>query len=284
MDTSLFTRDGKYLMLALDHDNSFRKNINPERPDAVSRDDIVSLKSDIIESCASHMSGVLIDSDFGLPAYEYLRTHHITLPPFLLRVEKSGYTGEEENRMNEIMYGSEALHSSGASGVKLLLYMNPSVPVHEHQMRIAESVIEDAHHHHLPVFLEFVTYDVSSHKASRLELIQESLTLFIGAGLVPDVWKLEYPGDAEGCQKITAQVGNTPWILLSRGVSFEEFVPQLKNAKEAGAKGFLAGRALWQDVGTLHNDIERAEFFSETLPKRFEILNDVCMGTTHGSK
>ncbi len=40
---------------------------------------------------------------------------------------------------------------------------------------------------------------------------------------------------------------SAPWILLSAGVDFDEFAIQVRIACTAGASGFLAGRAVWQD-------------------------------------
>lgn len=52
-----------------------------------------------------------------------------------------------------------------------------------------------------------------------------------------DILKLKFPG-----AKTT-----TPWVLLSGGVSFEEFTRQLAEAVKNGCRGVAVGRALWQD-------------------------------------
>ena len=57
-------------MLALDHRGSFRKYINPGAPDKVTMADLVKTKAMIIEAVQDQFSGVLIDAEWGLPAYK----------------------------------------------------------------------------------------------------------------------------------------------------------------------------------------------------------------------
>ena len=37
-----------------------------------------------------------------------------------------------------------------------------------------------------------------------------------------------------------------PWVILSAGVGIAEFLVNVELASEAGASGFLCGRAIWQ--------------------------------------
>ena len=81
IDLKKFQNHGKYLMLALDHRGSFRKYINPGAPDKVTMADLVKTKAMIIEAVQDQFSGVLIDAEWGLPAYKsknkpYLRVSH----------------------------------------------------------------------------------------------------------------------------------------------------------------------------------------------------------------
>jgi hypothetical protein len=49
-------------------------------------------------------------------------------------------------------------------------------------------------------------------------------------------------------------------MLLSAGVDFESFRKQVKIACKAGASGFLAGRALWQEGTQIRSRDERMIF------------------------
>lgn len=264
-------------MLALDHEDSFRKLINPRNPEQVYPSDIIELKRGLIGSLLSRMSGLLIDSEYGLPAYEGAIKKTLHQPPYLLRVEQSGYEGATDERYTKIIFKAKDVKEKGAQGVKLLLYFNPFSKSAEKQLAVAKEVLADAHAAEMPLFIEIVTYEVEGYTKSRGELILSSMDAFIEKEVIPDVWKLEFPeGDPYVCKEMNTKAGNVPWILLTRGVSFDIFKEQFKTAVEAGAQGFLAGRALWQEAGGCE-PAEREVFFRETLPRRFDEITSLIL-------
>lgn len=267
-DLSKFTSNGKFLMLALDHRGSFKKLIDPQNPDSVSDDTVVQLKSEIIQALQDQFSGLLIDEVWGLDAYQD-RTK-----PFLLPLEKTGYVDEGGERVTELEYSVGQIKGMGASGAKLLLYFNPNVESVSKQLETARKVMEDCKQNNFPFFLEIVTYSEGE------DLVVESVRRFLEEEIVSDVWKLEYPGSLEGCQEITSLVGNTPWILLTGGQSFDQFKPELETAINGGTKGFLAGRALWQEVCRLEGE-QKQKFLSETLSERFKIIAEIATMETN---
>ena len=50
-----------------------------------------------------------------------------------------------------------------------------------------------------------------------------------------------------------------PWVILSGGVDIEEFLMQEGLAIEAGASGFLCGRAIWKDAINLYPNVSKME-------------------------
>ena len=91
--------------------------------------------------------------------------------------------------------------------------------------------------------------------------------------LVADVFKIEYPGSDKECAAITDMLKDVPWIMLTRGNEFDTFQQNLSVAKDNGCKGFLAGRALWQDGVAIRDDKKRMEFFNTTLLERFKLIS-----------
>ncbi|OGE14208.1 hypothetical protein A2111_00055 [Candidatus Daviesbacteria bacterium GWA1_38_6] len=80
MNLDKFTKNGKFLMLALDHRGSFKKLMNPKDPESVTDEQVISLKNEIIESLKDQFSAILIDDKFGLEA-----CHEVCkVKPFLL--------------------------------------------------------------------------------------------------------------------------------------------------------------------------------------------------------
>lgn len=260
-----FTREGKYLMLALDHRGSFLKFIGSEAKDAA-----IKAKTEIINSVKDQFSGILIDRDYGLPAYDKSK-------PFLLPLEKSGYTDQSGERVTQLEIDAKALKELGAGGAKLLIYFNPDLPSAQQQLEVSRQAIADCREQDLPLFLEIVTYDLAGTKEIIPDLVLRSLQTLIDNNVIPDVWKLEYPGSLENCRKVSEIVGDIPWILLTRGVNFDEFVPQLQTATDGGAVGFLAGRALWQELFKLEA-AEREKFLGETLPDRYKQISHISLG------
>jgi tagatose-1,6-bisphosphate aldolase len=94
------------------------------------------------------------------------------------------------------------------------------------------------------------------------------------ASLGPDLLKLEWPGSAEGCRRITMSIGSVPWTVLSAGVGIDEFVERVEIALDAGAVGFIAGRAIWGEAVTLEGE-ERVSFLQEIAVPRLAGLCDV---------
>ncbi|MBP7927778.1 DUF2090 domain-containing protein [Patescibacteria group bacterium] len=262
MSKSVFTKNDAYLMLALDHRGSFEKLL----PNA-DASELISIKKELISSVFDQMSGVLIDFDYGLPAYYGLAP---TIPkPFLLPIENSGYSGSDDARINTLEKSVSQIQDAGAAGVKLLIYFNSSNTVASAQIETARQVLNDAHAAKLPLFLEIVTYGANTS-------VLESVEMFLKNDIKPDVFKLEYPGSLEACTAITSTLAaySIPWILLTRGGVFDVFHEHLKIAKAGGCVGFLAGRALWED-GVILSSPERARFFSNTLKERFQKINEV---------
>jgi len=271
MDLSVFTKNGRYLMLALDHRGSFKKYIS-QNPESVTEGDIVKAKAMIIGSLADLFSGVLIDPVWGLEAYRG------GTKPYLLCLEKTGYVENDSERITELEYTAEQLKKLGASGTKLLLYFNPEAKNCTAQIATAKKALEDSHKNSLPLFLEIVTYGNEAVGKSRAEWVIRSVEMLIKNSVVPDVWKLEFPDDLKSCQAVTKLVQKTPWILLTRGESFEVFKEQLKLAVAAGAVGFLAGRALWQEFGQYADEKSQEKFLIEVVKPRFEEISRIVLG------
>ena len=113
-----------------------------------------------------------------------------------------------------------------------------------------------------------MTYDVAGKQGNKSRDILASVEMFLKNGVRPHVFKLEYPGDVETCKKITDAAGDIPWILLTRGGKFDDFLSQLGDAVSQGAAGFLAGRSVWQEVGD-YQGRERVSFLQTTAKDRF---------------
>ncbi len=286
VDISRFSNKGKILMLALDHRGSFKKLINPEAPEAVSQAQVVRIKQEIISSLYDQFSGLLIDSEAGLFAFQKVTASKASPKPFLLCIEKTGYETESHfdkasqnkqgSRKTNLEFSVSELKNLGASGIKLLLYYHPQASTKQHQLKIAKQVLQDCKAAKLPLFLELVTYTLPEFNSHKPELVLDSVYDFLQAGIIPDVFKLEYPGDPVACFQITKLLKKTPWILLTKGDSFVNFKEQLKIAVANGAVGFLAGRSLWQEFNQ-YPESKRLDYFQTVVAGRFSQIRQIVL-------
>ena len=262
----VFTKNGKMPLLAFDHRGSFEKAMKAAYPDPQTLEETIALKQKIIEAVADICSGMLIDQDYGLPAFKNLNCQS----PFLLPLEKTGYTDAAGERVTELMYSPDSLLENGAQGAKLLIYSNHNLPTWEKQLDTIRIALENTQKVGLPLFLEFVDYEANGVNPGT---VVENVTAAIEAGIKPSVWKIAYPGSREECRKMTEVCGDTPWIVLTGGGTFEDFAQNYQVATEEGVSGFLAGRSLWAEACTFYRDEEKLrQFLSETLPLRFRKL------------
>ena len=286
MNVNQFSQNGRFLMLALDQRGSFRKILNPTNPDSVTDEEIIKVKAEIIEALQDQLSGILIDPVWGLPAYKKsldstaLRSVVVNTPkPYLLCIEKSGFEEQEGERITELAYTVSQLKDMGALGIKLNLNFNPFSPHLNQQIEMVGNVAQECKIKDLPFFLEIVTYPFGKY-TNKSDLILKAVEVFLKKQIVPDVFKLEYPGEADSCKKITDILGKTPWILLTLGIPYEIFKKHLEIACFNGASGFLAGRSIWQEVGQYRSEEEKKKFLKEVAAKRFREISEVVRKNT----
>ncbi len=130
------------------------------------------------------------------------------------------------------------------------------------------------------------------------ELVADAAKTFSDPAYKVDVLKLEFPanlrfvgayqdapfgaGEAvydrktveQACERLDRAAG-VPWVILSSGVGIDEFIETLKFANDAGASGFLCGRAVWKDiVRYAPNEREMRHFMAEVGTGRVERLLD----------
>jgi tagatose 1,6-diphosphate aldolase len=104
-----------------------------------------------------------------------------------------------------------------------------------------------------------------------------------------DVLKAEFPADISFeqdedrllrlCRELD-RASRLPWVLLSAGVDFDSFKKQVEITCKAGACGFLAGRALWQEGARIRSREERLSFFKNTAAPRLKELAEIA--DSHG--
>ncbi len=279
---------GMMTMCAIDHRGALRRSLNERAPDAVSYQDMVDFKLDLCQSVAPFASAVLLDPEYGageaiaggiLPGSKGL----------LVSMERTGYGGDSSARITQLLprWSVKKAKRMGASAVKLLIYFRPDLrDVASRQLDLVARLADRCIKEDIPLLVEPVTYPVGEERNSAREFAEVKPDLVIETArmitaLPIDVLKAEFPTDTtfnqdEGrllnlCKELN-QASRLPWVLLSAGVGFESFKIQVEIACKAGASGFLAGRALWQEGGRIPARKARMAFFRSTAAPRLKEL------------
>ncbi len=281
LDANIFT------ILAFDQRGTYKKML----PDTTSYETAVQIKQEVVVTLAPHVSAVLLDAaPYGLSSALAMTGRS----GLLMSLEKSGYSGDATYRKVDFdpTWTIEKIRRMGASAVKLLVYYHPhSGALAEEIEGVVSQILAECQKSDIPLFLEPMSYSLDKNikkesadfARTRLEVIRDTAERL--GRLQPDVLKLEFPLDVEfdtdesawrsACEAVS-KVSPVPWVLLSAGVDFETFERQTIIACQAGASGFLAGRAIWKESVTM-GDAERKQFLAETAIPRLHRLTDASL-------
>jgi tagatose 1,6-diphosphate aldolase len=283
--------NGFLTICAIDHRGALQRAMNEQNPDAVTYQDMVDFKLDLCRAVAPFVSAVLLDPVYGAAQSiaAGILPGHIGL---LVSLEKTGYSGEKTARITELLPGwsVEKVKRMGASAVKLLVYFRPDLKeVASRQLDLIAKVADQCIKEDIPLLVEPVSYPVEEvgvsvpkFAAMKPELVIETARQI--TSLPIDVLKAEFPADTEFeqdekkllqlCQELD-RASRLPWVLLSAGADFKTFGKQVEIACKAGASGFLAGRALWQEGVQIRSREERMNFFKSTAAPRLKELAEM---------
>jgi tagatose-1,6-bisphosphate aldolase len=283
------TPEGIFTILAIDHRDSLRVLLSPDRPEDVPSPRLTDLKLDIVRHIAPLASAVLLE-----PEYSAAQAIVAGVLPgrvgFLSALEEQGYLGDPYARQTTLLNGWSVAKAKrlGANGIKLLLFYHPDAgEATERQEEVVRAVVADCARHDIPLFLEPMAYspdrnvplNSAEFAAQRRRIVIETARRLGRLG--PDILKIQFPVSAkyendeavwqDACAELNDAVG-VPWALLSLGDPYDSFKRQLQVACEAGCSGFMVGRALWREVIELEAP-ERSAILESVVRSRFEELS-----------
>ena len=236
---------GRFAILAIDQRGSLRTML--ERAGQPAADaDLAAFKVDVVTALAPEASAVLLDTEYGTDAMGAAKS-------LLVAADRP-----------------EVAAAHGATALKYLVRWRPDPNGPE--VAAARAVVDACRAYGLPSVVEALVGDKTVGDQTAVVRSAEIL-----AGLRPDLLKLEWPGDAAGCHRLTEVCGPVPWTLLSAGVAYDAFVERVLVATEAGASGYIAGRAFWGDAAALDRPARR-EFLRTTAVDRMRRLNAATAG------
>jgi tagatose 1,6-diphosphate aldolase len=283
---------GILTVCAIDHRESLRRALNEKNPESVSYRQMVDFKLDLVGVVAPFASAVLLDPIYGAGqaiASGVLSGH----TGLLVSTEKTGYSGDSAARITELLpdWSARKVKKLGASAVKLLLYFRVDLKeIASKQLGLVGKVAKQCIEEDIPLLVESVSYPTAEEEDNPEEFFKKKPELVIEAAriltsLPIDILKSEFPADINYekdenklksyCQELS-QVSRLPWVLLSAGTDFEHFRKEVEIACKAGASGFMAGRALWQEAAQISSREERLDFFKSPTVSMLKELTHVA--------
>ena len=272
---SASTAEQIFAILAVDHIGALAEVARPADPTSVSTAELVELKVRLVELLSPATSGVLLDPVLALDPI----VGRDVLPGgigMLVALEDGDYASIDRAPRLFADWSVKRAAASGATAIKCSFLYDPFDPSPESHSFVSD-LVEGCAEHELPLFAE----PLGMHKPGeeRRTVVVETAKRIGALGV--DVLKLEFPGDpgatesewGAACAELT-DACPVPWTLLSAGEDFETYVKQLDVACRNGASGYVAGRAVWQDlvaagVPTAGPELDEAR-------RRIAVLSDVA--------
>lgn len=285
--------EGIFRVLAVDHRDSMRVEISPEEPEAVSEAILTDVKLDLLRRLGCEATAVMLDPEYSI-AQAILTKALPGSVGFLAAIEAQGYLGDPSARTTALLEGwsVEKAKRVGASAVKLLVLYRPDAgAATDQQDALIARVIADCRRHDIPLFLEPLPYRLDGQEspnspdfaAIRRRVVIDTVTR-LGA-LGPEVLKVPFPVDtqreadrsawSDACAELD-EAACVPWVLLSGGDPYELFRDQVQVACEAGASGFLVGRALWRDFVSASPE-QKDRVMKHVIRPRFAELSQLAV-------
>lgn len=275
---TLATNEGVFAILAIDHRDSLKAVLPGEATDA----EITKFKLDLISGVGPVASGVMLEPEFSLPQAIVSGALSGT-SGFMAALEAQGYMQDPWAGPTQMMPGWTALDAKkfGASAAKLLLPYAPERIAHaEEQRKVVVDTAAICQDLDIAFLVEPVAFGMND--ADRPAVVLDTVRQL--SELPIDVLKLEFPGDptnpdgwADACAAVN-EACRQPWVLLSSGVTYEQYRAQLEAAFANGCSGFTGGRAIWRPASDA-GEMMRGEIIAGEVTRRVTELRELAVAT-----
>jgi len=149
----------------------------------------------------------------------------------------------------------------------------------------------------IPLLLELLVYpfkkdnnynaNYSSWQNKKYDQVINSIKEFSKIKYNVDIFKVESPIDSSKItkanysknlkifKKLNSATNKKPWVMLSSGMSKQNFINCLKLAYQSGASGYLAGRSIWLSAFEKYPNLKEVELGLKKSIKYMKKLNKI---------
>jgi sulfofructosephosphate aldolase len=252
---------GGLAMVAMDQRESLRAMLGVHTPTPVPDSDLTKFKLAVATELGTFASGFLIDRAYG---FDQVLADRL-LPPscgLILAADRLRHPPEGgpvldtsiDEEINPVH-----VRERGVSAMKLLVVWRPDER-RDKRLAMAAKFVQRCRSAGLLSILEGVVRPRSDLDFDQLQ-VEAAAEL---GSLRPSLYKAQVPRRGVDevqvgrvCERISGAIP-VPWVVLSQGVTIDDFPGAVRTACRAGASGFLAGRAIWSDTLTDPTPLLRA--------------------------
>jgi tagatose 1,6-diphosphate aldolase len=242
-------------------------------------EEVAKFKGLLIETLQGPSTAMLLDPSYAVPhALDRLSPAKgliVTLEDSIFRETPGGRLSSDIDD-----WSVEKIKRMGGDAVKALVWYRPDADrnVIRQQRDYVRRVGEECARFDIPFLLELLVYPLKGEDGQTQDYVEQpgkkadhvlaSVEEFAKADYRVDVFKLESPvpaEEADGSEAVQRQfdemgrLAGRPWVMLSAGAGKAAFARVLEHAFQAGASGFLAGRAIWADAFAAYPDWAQVE-------------------------
>ena len=251
---SLTRPSGAFAMLAIDQRESMRTMFGQHQKKAVSDQQLTDFKLSALRALTPLASAVLIDRQF---AWRQAIDQKAVAPGCGLIAAADDFIPSADEIVADVRIDEAvnpmAVKADGAVALKLLVLWRPDESA-DARRNLVNDFIGRCRQAGLISIIEPVSrkprdgrdWDVNDGIQAAADELGD-----LGA----DLYKAEVPlygkGGERAVREASARLTRTiqsPWVVLSSGVSPDDFPQAVEWACREGASGFLAGRAVWRNV------------------------------------
>jgi sulfofructosephosphate aldolase len=241
-------------MLAIDQRESMRAMFAEKQSTPVSDEQITAFKLAALRALTPYASAVLVDRPF---AWDRAISEQAIAPGCGLIAAADHFIEGRGELITDVVideaFKPEKIRADGGKAMKLLVIWRPDEPA-EKRIALVDDFVARCRAAGLASIIEPVSR--KAHDGRSWDLKDGILAAAKELGnRGADLYKAEVPLYGKGSEAEVrreaaelTRVIEGPWVVLSSGVSPDDFPTAVEWACREGASGFLAGRAVWKGV------------------------------------